>query len=84
VTYFGVDPNWDDARLRAFADAFDVILATVPPDLRDQTDRRFMSGYRERLLASGAWSSKELGTVEIARPLKAPLRVTLYACRRKT
>lgn len=82
ITYFGVDPGWDDARLLEFAQRFDVIFATDPADARDQADRRFPKIYRERLVASGRWNAVVAGTVDVARPLQPPRRVTLYACRR--
>jgi hypothetical protein len=82
ITYFGQDPGWDDARLLEFAKRFDVIFATDPADARDQADRRFPKAYRERLVASGRWSAVIAGTVDVARPLQPPRRVTLYTCRR--
>jgi len=82
ITYFGKDPSWNDARLLEFARHFDVIFATDPADIRDQADRRFPKAYRERLVASGLWTESIVGTVDVARPLQPPRRVTLYACRR--
>lgn len=81
VAYFGVDPQWDDGRFAEFAAGFDVIFATEPPDARDQVDRRWPRGYRERLTAKGSWIARPIGAVDIARPLGDPRRVTLFACR---
>ncbi len=84
VTYFGADPGLDDAALRAFADRFDVILWTEPADLRERKDRAFTAACRERLLRSGPHRVDTLGTLSLARPLRAPTLVTLFAWRRAT
>lgn len=80
VTILGLDPRLDDAALRAWADSFDVILATDPPDLKNRRDRQFPREYRERLVAMG-WIPTELGRIAMPRPNQAPLEVTLFACR---
>ncbi|MCY2958704.1 MAG: hypothetical protein NTY35_00930 [Planctomycetota bacterium] len=82
VAYFGVDPTLDESELRAYAGRFDVILWTDPIDLRERRERAFVAGYRDWLLAIQASDVRELGRVAIARPLRAPLEVRLYACRR--
>lgn len=80
VTILGVDPGLDDAALRAWAESFDVVLATDPPDLKNRRDRQFPRRYRERLVALG-WVTTELGRIAMPRPNQAPLEVTLFACR---
>jgi hypothetical protein len=80
VTIEGVDPGWSDARLARFAGAQDVIFHTRPVDAKDRGNRAFLAGYRDRLLASG-WTSHELGSVPIERPLMSPLRLHLFAAR---
>jgi len=82
VTYEGVDPQWTDEQLAAWAKGFDVVLFTTPPDLKDLADRRFERQYALRLLALG-WQEHEIARTLIARPLKAPIEVTLFACRPK-
>lgn len=84
LTIEGADPHVDDRALLAYAERFDVIFATDPPDVRDRSVRRFMKSYRERLIATGQWTEVAVGEVELARPMNTPQRVTLYACRRKT
>jgi hypothetical protein len=80
VTIEGVDPGWSDARLARFAGAQDVIFHTRPVDAKDRGNRAFLAGYRDRLLASG-WTSHELGSVPVERPLQSPLRLHLFAAR---
>ncbi len=82
VAYFAVDPALDEAALRAFAARFDLILWTDPIDLRDRRERAFVNGYRDRLLALHPVDVRELGVVPISRPLRAPLAVRLFACRK--
>jgi hypothetical protein len=80
ITMEGVDPGWTDERFSAFAGSHDVLLYTDPPDVKARRGRAFMSTYRDRLLALG-WEPTELGSVEIFRPLSAPLTVRLFAAR---
>jgi len=82
LTYFGTDPGFDDADLLAYANRFDVILWTDPPDLRERRERAFTAAHRDRLLAIRPANVRELGRVSISRPLRAPLDVRLSACRR--
>ncbi len=82
VSYEGVDPQWTDEQLAAWAKGFDVVLFTTPPDLKDLADRRFERQYALRLLALG-WQEHELARTLVARPLKAPIELTLFACRPK-
>ncbi len=82
LTYFGTDPGFDDADLLAYANRFDVILWTDPSDLRERRERAFAAAYRDRLLAIRPSAVRDLGRVAISRPLRAPLDVTLRACRK--
>ena len=59
-----------------------MVLFSTPPDLKDLADRRFERQYALRLLALG-WQEHEIARTLIARPLKAPIEVTLFACRPK-
>lgn len=83
VTWLGVDPQWDDEELARYALDFDVIFATEPPDLRDRAPRRFVAGYRERLLGALGWEARELGEISIERSAGDPRPVRLLACRPK-
>jgi hypothetical protein len=82
LDYF-VDPRVDAAGVRAFAADFDVIFATDPPDMKGRRDRVWAAQAREWLLQDGSWTARQIGRFEIERPLKEPLVVTLFACRRK-
>lgn len=82
LDYFA-DPHVDAAGVRAYAENFDVIFATDPPDLKDHPKRAWAKNAREMLVQDGAWVAREIGRFEIARPLQQPLVVTLFACRRK-
>jgi len=82
LDYFD-DPHVDVAGVHAFAEEFDVVFATDPPDLKGRRSREWANVAREMLLQDGSWVSRELGRFEIARPLREPLVVTLFACRRK-
>lgn len=81
LTYFGADLGFDDADLLAYAGRLDVILWTDPIDLRERRERAFASSLRDRLLAIRPSEVRELGRVQLARPLRVPLDVRLYACR---
>ena len=82
VTYEGVDPAWTDEQLAAWSKGFDVVLHTLPPDLKDLAVRRFERKYVLRLEALG-WSSREIARTLVARSLVAPIELTLFACRPK-
>jgi hypothetical protein len=83
VSFEGVDPGWDAARFAEYASRFDVIFTTDPPDLRARAAREFVRGYPARLVGELGWESRELGQVELARPLQPPLAVRVDACRPK-
>lgn len=84
LDYFA-DPHVDAALVHAFAEKFDVIFATDPSDLKNRSgpERAWAKNAREMLLQDGSWTAREIGRFAIARPLKDPLVVTLFACRRK-
>lgn len=80
VTYEGADPAWSDEQLAAWSKGFDLVLHTLPPDLKDLAARRFERKYVLRLEALG-WTSREIARTLVVRPLVAPVEVTLFACR---
>ncbi|MBL8857844.1 MAG: hypothetical protein JNL28_04980 [Planctomycetes bacterium] len=82
LDYFG-DPHADAATVKAFAERFDVILGTEPPDAKGKPNRMWATAARAGLVADGAWTAREIGRFELARPLRDPLVVTLIACRPK-
>jgi len=82
VTYEGVDPAWTDEQLAEWSKGFDLVLHTLPSDLKDLEARRFERKYVLRLEALG-WTSREIARTLVARPLNVPLELTLFACRPK-
>jgi hypothetical protein len=82
VTYEGLDPQWKDEQLASYAQGFDVLLFTLPPDVKDRKERRFERGYVLRIEALG-WTEREIARTLVARPLAAPIELTLFACRPK-
>jgi hypothetical protein len=76
------DPGVDALRVRAFVEGFDVIFITDPPDLKGRPSGLWAASARHLLLTGGGWMEHELGHVDIARPMRPPLPVTLIACRR--
>jgi len=78
----GSDPNWDAARLAAWAGAFDVIFCSEPPDLGGKPAWNFLAQYRERLCNEHGFSAVEFAQVALQRPLRAPEQVRLIALRR--
>ncbi|MFT4711107.1 MAG: hypothetical protein ACJAZ8_002092 [Planctomycetota bacterium] len=82
VTFQGVDPGWNDDQLRAWSAGFEVIFMTTPPALKPRSNRAFVRGYQERLVAMGDFTPVELGKVQVSQLLKDPLAVSLYALRR--
>ena len=78
-----VDPAWGEQRLVDFASGFDVVFATRPPDLRGRNNWDFLEHYRQILFARPEWYSREIGTVEIARPPSDPQLVQVFAARRR-
>lgn len=80
LDYFA-DPHADLAAVKSHAARFDVVFATDPPDLKGRSAREWARAARELLIQDGAWTARELGRFEIARPMKDPLVVTLFACR---
>jgi len=82
LSYEGLDPKSSSAELQRFAQGFDVLICTLPPDIKDRPARRFTREYVVALEALG-WSEREIARTEVARPLQAPLELTLFACRPK-
>jgi hypothetical protein len=76
------DPHVDAAQVHAFADRFDVVFFTDPPDLKGRKDGLWAATARTMLESGGGWVERELGKVDIARPMSPPLSVRLIACRR--
>jgi len=81
VSFNHVDPGWSDAQLAAFAERFDVILTTDPPDLAERSERAFLRGYSARLVEALGWRPELLGRVSIPRDSRPPLELALYALR---
>jgi hypothetical protein len=80
VTYEGVDPGWTDEQLLEWSKGFDLVLHTLPPDLKDLSSRRFERKYALRLAALG-WTSSEIARTLIERPLNVPIELSLFSCR---
>jgi hypothetical protein len=80
VSYEGLDPQWTDAQLGEWSKGFDLVLFTLPPDIKDRESRRFTRGYALKLEAQG-WTTREIARTLVERPLAAPLPLTLFACR---
>ncbi len=76
------DPHVDADQVRAFANQFDVVFLTDPPDVRGRPSGLWAATARTMLESGGGWVERELGTVETARPMSPPLAVRLIACRR--
>ncbi len=81
ISIAGEDPRWTDEQLAAWSARFDVLLFSEPHHLRGRTGREFFDGYVERLEAAG-WVRQSVGALNIARPMKEPLSVTVFALRR--
>jgi hypothetical protein len=81
ITHEGLDPGWSRAQLLAWARRFDVVLTTEPLDFKGRGATPFFAHYRNELMADGAYDYERLGAVDIARPVRAPLRVEVFACR---
>jgi hypothetical protein len=75
------DPRADAAAVRAFAEPFDVVFLTDPPDVKGRADGRWGAAARAQLLGGGGWTEREIGEVEIASPMGAKRPVKLFACR---
>jgi len=76
-------PDWDTEQLVSWADGFDVIFLTDPPDVKDRAGRRELrERFHMRLASELGWNVRELGRLPIANPPGAPIEVALYAARR--
>lgn len=82
LTFQGVDPGWDLARLLDWAGAFDVVFTTRPPDFKGRASRDFIQRYQDQLAASPGWGPVRLGTVMVERPARGAEPVEVSACRR--
>lgn len=81
ISIAGEDPRWTDEQLATWSAPFDVLLFSEPHHLRGRAGREFFDGYVTRLEATG-WLRQPIGTLDIARPMKEPLPVTVFALRR--
>ncbi len=83
VTFLSADPGWSSERLREWAGQFDVVLTTAPTDWKGRRHRDFIDRYRGFLFETGTWGYEKLAVVPVARPLRDPTQVELFACRPK-
>ena len=81
VTFLSADPGWSPERLREWAGQFDVVLTTAPTDWKGRPHRDFIDKYRGFLFETGEWGYEQLCVVPVARPLRDPTQVELFACR---
>ncbi len=65
---------------REWAEQFDVIFHTDPPDLKARKSREWIRDYVDRLESELGWNRRELGQVQVDRPFADPITVTLFAC----
>jgi len=79
MTFQGLDPGWNDDQLFAWADSFDVVFTTVPPDLRERRNREFVREYQTRLIGSGRVDTRELVSVQVPQAFGPPKLVKLFA-----
>lgn len=79
MTFEGLDPGWNDDQLFAWADSFDVVFTTVPPDLRERRNREFVREYQTRLIGSGRVDTRELASVQVPQAFGPPKLVKLFA-----
>ncbi len=82
ITIGVTDPGWDDAKLRGWAEGFDVLLMTRPVDLFAHPSREFLGAYQVALVESGVWKVTEIGRLNFSRPKEPPHEVTLYSLTR--
>jgi hypothetical protein len=76
------DPHWSDDKLYSWAERFTVLLSSEPTDMVENQNRRWLAHYQERIDASGRWERKLLGSIAIARQLRAPIQVQIFVLRR--
>lgn len=76
------DPEWDDARILAWAEDFDLLFASRPHDIGGTPQRGWVEDYQRVLAASGAWTYAKLGGTSVARPNGDPEAVELLVLRR--
>ena len=81
LAHGSVDIGMGLELFREWAEQFDVIFLTDPPDLKARRSREWISGYVNRLEKELGWNRKELGQVQVDRPFADPITVTLFACR---
>jgi hypothetical protein len=77
------DPHWSREELLAFAQRFDAVFATDPPDLGGLRNWEFLATYRDLLQGDPGWESRELGQVALERVLRPPQTVRLFVMRPK-
>ena len=79
-------PELDDAlrdrQLAAFAEGYDVILITTPPDLKDRSRPGFYAAWQAPLVQRHGWTPNELGRLAVPRPGRPELEVLVFALRR--
>ena len=76
-------PDWDDGTLEEWAQQFDMLFFTDPPDVKDRASRREVKERLHRRLVEGlGWAPTRLGVVKVDRGAGEPLEVGLFVCRR--
>jgi len=81
LTHEGLDPRWSREQLLAWARRFDLVLTSEPLDFKGRGATPFFAHYRNELMAEGAYEYERLGSVDVARPVRPPVRVEIFACR---
>jgi hypothetical protein len=77
----GIDPEWSEAKLLAFARGFDVVIATEPSDIGGRALWNFMARYRGMLAQHPEWRERQIGAVELSRVLRPPEELRVFALR---
>lgn len=76
------DPGWEDARILAWSEGFDLLFASRPYDIAGTSQRAWLERYQQVLAASGSWTYAKLGGTTVTRPTGAPEVVELLVLRR--
>lgn len=75
------DPMWSDEQFLQWASDFSVLLTTDPVDMTENPNRGWLARYQQVIDASGRWEKRRLGAMSIARPLRDPIAVEVFAMR---
>jgi hypothetical protein len=78
----GPEASFPPETMLDWAQHFDVLVFTDPPDLKGRRNQEFQREFQRVLLEQGGWRAEPVIELDVPRPPGAPLRLAVSVARR--